>query len=283
MKELHSDFVELSTKLARYEQRLVRQEQSNQSLEKRLKDELDRKVAIKSLEKSLDSIRFSLASQIALVMEELQELQAIRGEKGGEIKSTTTKTKGASADLQTQEKQNGLELHKQNQNRNFEIICLELESRLNIMESINSFAGFFSWRILNFQQFKEHGTVVERNGILTSWFGFECRLSLYWTDRRNNATLCFEVVKKTLRTVSYLPFFCDVIVSVISFDGEVMSHKITYENLTHLTPVDHQTSQVLCYAEVADFLQFPKNNRFIVDDQLCIFGYFKPFDPTDGK
>lgn len=278
IKKLQDGYVELSAKLARQEQQLVQHKKLNQSLEKRLQDELEKKVAIKSLDKSLDSIRFSLGSQIALVM---KELQAIRGKNESIASATKSKTNVVNADL-IQEKLYALKLHNENEKVKLEKICNDLEKRLNAMELINSFSGFFAWRISNFHKFKEHGTLVERSGLFTSFFGFECRLSLYWSHetQRDNATLSFEVVKKTPRTVTYLPFFCDVIVSVISFDGEIISRKISYENLTHLDPVGKQSSQVLCYAEIANFLQFPANNKFInVNNQLCLFGYFKPFEP----
>ena len=159
-----------------------------------------------------------------------------------------------------------------------------IKKRLSELEMINPLSGFFAWTIRDFQNFRrcDSAATVNRDKFKTSCFGFECRMTLTWKnpDLRRHIDLGFEVVGLTPMTVSFLPFFCDVVISVVSGDGggEVMTREISCTEFTQAT--SEQDWNCICRAVIEDFLVFPDHDGFVSDGALKMFGYFKPFDPS---
>ena len=156
----------------------------------------------------------------------------------------------------------------------------DLEKRIGKLELMNPVSGFFAWTLREFDFFQAMLPSRKRGKLMTSCFGFECRIVLYWTDlfRRDQLGLGFEIVGRTVMTVGYLPFFCDVIISLLDRNGEIMTRKISNSDFGPGNPVEDQ--EVMMRATIPDFLCFPKHQSFVFDDTLRLFGYFKPFDPS---
>ena len=158
---------------------------------------------------------------------------------------------------------------------------MEIKKRINDLEMINPLSGFFAWRLRDFEKFRRNEPLVKREKFKTSCFGFECRIVLYWNnlDLRRRVNLAFEVVGLTPMTVSFLPFFCDVVISIVCGDsGEIMTREISCTEFTQAT--SDQDWDCICRAVVEDFLVLPDHEAFVSDDTLKMFGYFKPYDPS---
>ena len=156
----------------------------------------------------------------------------------------------------------------------------QIKKRINELEMINPLSGFFAWTVRNFDTFRAGNVPVKREAFKTACFGYECQIVLYWNDldSRRSVNLGFEVLGRTPMTVSFLPFFCDVVLSVVSADGAIMTREISCTEFAEAT--SEQNWDCLCRAVVEDFLVFPDHDSFVCDDVLKMFGYFKPFDPS---
>ena len=160
----------------------------------------------------------------------------------------------------------------------------EIKNRLSELEMINPMSGFFAWTVRDFEKFRrcDGEATVRRDKFKTSCFGFECRMVLLWNnpDLRRRVNLSFEVVGLTPMTVPFLPFFCDVVISVVSGDGggEIMTREISCTEFTEAT--SEQDWNCICRAVIEDFLVLPDHDVFVSDNALKMFGYFKPFDPS---
>eukprot|EP00111_Clytia_hemisphaerica_P016727 TCONS_00049607-protein len=156
----------------------------------------------------------------------------------------------------------------------------DLEKKIGRLELMNPVSGFFAWTLREFDYFQSMLPSRKRGKLKTSCFGFECRIVLYWTNlkRRKQLGLGFEIVGRTPMTVGYLPFFCDVIISLLDRNGEIMTRKISNSDFVPGNPVEDQ--EVMLRATIPDFLCFPQHKSFVFEDTLRLFGYFKPFDPS---